>query len=438
MNFQSDYYAWLLPIFATFGVLLTQIKSIYTKLKFILYKETTINSSSYAHIFSSFLYGNEYKIYELNKMGIILTSQIHTHKAFPVRGYAIGKHRFWYDVSNKESSIKIYTFFWSSHTPIVSDIANFFYNKEKKQDHKGNRDYVQQYPNFSFDMQENGDGSHSLKSIDAPSNRSMVESEQKNEYIFETFIPNTIPNKYRIDTPQTNRYEERQRNREEEYKLEIVSKDMENVADEIERFMSYKDKLLARKINIKRSILLYGSAGNGKSKFATYLNHRFNYPIIQVSLSQISTKQLFNLKEYGGFGVTIFLFEDIDCIFDGRENISKTAMDADRVSFDTFINFLDGVDSLQNAVVIMTTNHIERLDPALYRKGRVDYLLEVLPPTKEHKREILFQYFETEEEIDDVEKRCSIDGQSMAEFIDLVHKRFIEIIEDKSKQKKQD
>lgn len=47
------------------------------------------------------------------------------------------------------------------------------------------------------------------------------------------------------------------------------------------------------------------------------------------------------------------------------------------VTFSGFLNSLDGVVSGEERIVFMTTNHVEKLDPALIRPGRVD-LLELI------------------------------------------------------------
>ena len=47
------------------------------------------------------------------------------------------------------------------------------------------------------------------------------------------------------------------------------------------------------------------------------------------------------------------------------------------VSLSQFINTLQGVVQLNDMVVILSTNHIEKLDPAIYRKGRVDHRIHV-------------------------------------------------------------
>jgi chaperone BCS1 len=43
-----------------------------------------------------------------------------------------------------------------------------------------------------------------------------------------------------------------------------------------------------------------------------------------------------------------------------------------RVTFSGLLNAIDGVTSTEERLLFMTTNHIDRLDPALIRPGRVD------------------------------------------------------------------
>lgn len=43
------------------------------------------------------------------------------------------------------------------------------------------------------------------------------------------------------------------------------------------------------------------------------------------------------------------------------------------VTFSGFLNAIDGVASGEERIIFMTTNHVEQLDPALIRPGRVDF-----------------------------------------------------------------
>ena len=48
-----------------------------------------------------------------------------------------------------------------------------------------------------------------------------------------------------------------------------------------------------------------------------------------------------------------------------------------QVTFSGLLNTLDGVASSEERIVFMTTNHLDRLDPALIRPGRVDVKQEI-------------------------------------------------------------
>jgi hypothetical protein len=69
------------------------------------------------------------------------------------------------------------------------------------------------------------------------------------------------------------------------------------------------------------------------------------------------------------------LLEDIDAAFPNREEVdSFTPQQASDVTFSGLLNVLDGVAASEERLVFMTTNHLNRLDPALIRPGRVDYV----------------------------------------------------------------
>jgi mitochondrial chaperone BCS1 len=62
------------------------------------------------------------------------------------------------------------------------------------------------------------------------------------------------------------------------------------------------------------------------------------------------------------------------------------------VTFSGFLNALDGVASGEERIVFMTTNHIERLDSALIRPGRVD-LVELVGDASPAQAKRLFTRF---------------------------------------------
>ena len=71
---------------------------------------------------------------------------------------------------------------------------------------------------------------------------------------------------------------------------------------------------------------------------------------------------------------SIILLEDIDGIFVEREDVNRNQnrRRRRRVTFAGLLNALDGVRSQEGRIIFMTTNHREKLDPALLRPGRCD------------------------------------------------------------------
>jgi chaperone BCS1 len=144
-----------------------------------------------------------------------------------------------------------------------------------------------------------------------------------------------------------------------------------------------------RGIPYRRGYLLYGPPGTGKSSLSLSIAGRFGLDIYILSLSAInegSLKSLFdNLPSR-----CIILLEDIDAVSSNRgaetedsrqivtgspSRMSKSV--GGKVSLSSLLNVIDGVGSQEGRIMIMTTNHITRLDEALIRPGRVDKKVEL-------------------------------------------------------------
>nr|XP_033799845.1 mitochondrial chaperone BCS1 isoform X2 [Geotrypetes seraphini] len=134
--------------------------------------------------------------------------------------------------------------------------------------------------------------------------------------------------------------------------------------------------ILHEGIPYRRGYLLYGPPGCGKSSFITALAGELEYSICLMSLSDssLSDDRLNHLLSVAP-QQSIILLEDVDAAFLSRDLAKQnpTAYQGlGRLTFSGLLNALDGVASTEARIVFMTTNHIERLDPALIRPGRVD------------------------------------------------------------------
>ena len=148
----------------------------------------------------------------------------------------------------------------------------------------------------------------------------------------------------------------------------------ERIVDDIKDFIASADWYYDRGIPYRRGYLLYGPPGTGKSSFIQALAAHLDYDIAILNLSErgLTDDRLNHLLTVVPKR-TLVLLEDVDAAFGNR----RTQTDADgyrgaNVTFSGLLNALDGVASAEERILFLTTNHVERLDEALVRPGRVD------------------------------------------------------------------
>ena len=186
------------------------------------------------------------------------------------------------------------------------------------------------------------------------------------------------------------------------------------VVEKIDYFLNHKDWYYNVGIPYSLGIGLCGPPGTGKTSFIKALAKYTNRHIISISLKLIKTKKqldsVFFEKRYNednkkgsiGFDKKIIIFEDIDCIGDivmDRDNkkeptiviagsdknmdavntaISKlTSVEDPPLTLDDILNLWDGIRETPSRIMIISSNHYNKLDPALTRPGRIDIKLEL-------------------------------------------------------------
>lgn len=150
----------------------------------------------------------------------------------------------------------------------------------------------------------------------------------------------------------------------------------DKIVQDVKGFINNPKWYIDRGVPYRRGYLLYGPPGCGKSSFITALAGELEYSICLMSLSDnsLSDDRLNHLLSVAP-QQSIILLEDVDAAFVSRD-LAKQNPSAyqgmGRLTFSGLLNALDGVASTEARIVFMTTNHIDRLDPALIRPGRVD------------------------------------------------------------------
>jgi len=150
-------------------------------------------------------------------------------------------------------------------------------------------------------------------------------------------------------------------------------------------------------IPYKRSLLLFGSPGAGKTSLIQALAGRYkrNLAILTPSHPEMTDDGLKAAVQRVP-NKSIIVLEDVDAIF--AEGRSKRDGDKSSLTFSGVLNALDGVGQSAGQIFILTTNHREKLDPALIRNGRVDCHVEFTDADAEQAAELFRQFYSAEKE----------------------------------------
>ncbi|CEP60645.1 bifunctional AAA family ATPase chaperone/translocase BCS1 LALA0_S01e15698g [Lachancea lanzarotensis] len=147
----------------------------------------------------------------------------------------------------------------------------------------------------------------------------------------------------------------------------------DGIIHDVNEFLQNGKWYLDRGIPYRRGYLLYGPPGSGKTSFIQALAGDLDYNICIMNLSEANLTDdrlnhlMNNIPER-----SILLLEDIDAAFNKRTQTGDQGYQSG-VTFSGLLNALDGVASSEETITFMTTNHPERLDPAIMRPGRIDY-----------------------------------------------------------------
>lgn len=198
---------------------------------------------------------------------------------------------------------------------------------------------------------------------------------------------------------------------------------LEQVIGDLKRFFIAHKYYIERGIPYRRGYLLHGVPGTGKSSFALALAGHFSTPLHVISLSSLgSDSELFNALAMAPRR-SFVLIEDIDAAnvsnkrapmpapqptqptIGGNGPAAGTPAQQQGITLSGLLNALDGVMAKEGRVLLMTTNHIDQLDPALIRPGRIDLQLSFGLADKEQAKRLFARFFDDSGLLDEIERR---------------------------------
>lgn len=193
------------------------------------------------------------------------------------------------------------------------------------------------------------------------------------------------------------------------------------VIQKIKDFIAEKDlyKRIGKPYHL--GIVLYGEPGCGKTSFINALANELGRSIKEINFSKLKTvddlERSITCTEYNNIDMdydkVIISFEDIDCATnivksrkltdtDKEDEGDKTMLnmvkafkklsssndeetssnevltkDANKLTLANLLNILDGSREMPGRIIVITTNHIDWIDEALLREGRIDIRVEM-------------------------------------------------------------
>jgi len=190
---------------------------------------------------------------------------------------------------------------------------------------------------------------------------------------------------------------------------------IEILRDSVELPYIYPDVFAEHKLSPPKGILLYGPPGCGKTLIAKAVANSLAKSIEKrtgkettpyflnvkgpellnkyVGETEHKLREVFkNAREKASEDVPVVIFfDEMDSLFRMRGSGISSDMEATVVA--QFLSEIDGVESLNNVIVIGASNRQDLIDPAVLRPGRLDLKIKVHRPDAPAAREIFSKYF---------------------------------------------
>lgn len=173
-----------------------------------------------------------------------------------------------------------------------------------------------------------------------------------------------------------------------------LEEEVKKVREMIELPLRHPELFERLGVEAPKGVLLHGPPGNGKTLLAKAVAGETNANFITIGGPEIMSKfygeseerlrEIFKQAEENA--PSIIFIDEIDSIAPKREDVSG---ETERRVVAQLLSLMDGLEARGKVVVIGATNRPNAIDPALRRPGRFDREIEINPPNKDGRLEIL-------------------------------------------------
>jgi proteasome-associated ATPase len=194
---------------------------------------------------------------------------------------------------------------------------------------------------------------------------------------------------------------------------------IEQIRDAVELPYVYPDLFREHDLRPPKGILLYGPPGCGKTLIAKAVANSLAAKVAEVTGSPEGKSFFLNIKgpellnkyvgeterhirlvfqrarEKASEGVPVIVFfDEMDSLF--RTRGSGVSSDVENTIVPQLLSEIDGVEGLENVIVIGASNREDMIDPAILRPGRLDVKIKIERPDAEGARDIFSKYLRAE------------------------------------------
>ncbi len=182
---------------------------------------------------------------------------------------------------------------------------------------------------------------------------------------------------------------------------------IERIQDAIELPYLHRDLYERFHLSAPKGVLLYGHPGNGKTMIAKAVAHSLSQGASGGVFLSVKGPELLNkyvgesercirlifsrARERAQDGTPVVVFiDEMDSLL--RTRGSGVSSDMETTIVPQFLAELDGIESLNNVLVIGASNRIDMIDPAVLRPGRLDVKIYIDRPDEAAAAEIMAHY----------------------------------------------
>ncbi|MHA3703393.1 proteasome ATPase [Jatrophihabitans sp. YIM 134969] len=194
-----------------------------------------------------------------------------------------------------------------------------------------------------------------------------------------------------------------------------LSSQIEAIRDAVELPFLHADLFVEHQLRPPKGILLYGPPGCGKTLIAKAVANSLAKQVAKVRGEESGRSFFLNIKgpellnkyvgeterhirlvfqrarEKASEGTPVIVFfDEMDSIF--RTRGSGVSSDVENTIVPQLLSEIDGVETLENVIVIGASNREDMIDPAILRPGRLDVKIKIERPDAEAARDIFSKY----------------------------------------------